>query len=336
MASSLLGLMVSKMQMGRTLLVMFVAALCLKANAANLKTALWVDGNVDGAAESTKTSKIEFEFRDAETGEMAHHFHSMHAKPMHLIVVSEDLSHFAHVHPNEKPHSVKPFYINANSPTNDPDNFAVPKMLPFGGKYFLFAEVMPMGYGMLNFPYDLNVNGPTRSVEAPVIDAPGADGKILKYFNSHGEPSDESGGTYLIKLEVLPMEHCQVVIPRLHFEVLQKQNGIFTQVKDLEPWLESYGHAIMIGREGKLASEKAILHLHAVWPLPTGDVAKDERGPNLELATHSHGQSMQSDHYRAWIQIKHSGKVHTFNFEIEWKLEEAVTKASRSTQLCLN
>lgn len=295
----------------------------VSAEASTLKTALWVDGILGASADSTKNSKIEFEFRDAETGEMAHHFHAMHTKPMHLIVVSEDLSHFAHVHPNEKPHSVKAFNITANSKTSDPDNFAVPTMLPFGGKYFLFGEVMPMGYGMLNFPYDLNVSGPTRQTEIPSIDKPNEDGKILKYF-----------GDYLIKLEILPMEHCQVIIPRLHFEVLFKQNGRFEQIKNLEQWLESYGHAILIGRDGATAAEKAILHLHAVWPLPTGDPLKDERGPRLELATHSHGESMQSDSYRAWIQIKHQGKVHTFSFDFDWKLEEAKENAIRS--FCLN
>ena len=308
-----------------TLSILLFSFVCIEAFADQLNTALWVDGVVGASADSTKNSKLEFEFRDSVTGEIAHHFHVMHTKPMHLIVVSEDLSHFAHVHPKEKPHSAKAFYLNANSQTNDPDNFALPTLLPSGGKYFLFAEVMPMGYGMLNFPYDLNVNGPTRKAEIPSIDKPDADGKIWKYFDD-----------YLIKLEILPMEHCQVIIPRLHFEILSKQNGVFEQVKDLDPWLESFGHAILIGREGKTAAEKAILHLHAVWPLPTGDPSKDERGPRIELATHSHGQSMQSDSYRAWIQLKHQGKVHTFSFEFDWKLEEARKKSVPSSKLCLN
>lgn len=314
----------------------FILFTAVNASADTLNSALWVDGVLGGVANSTKPTKIEFEFRDALTGDIAHHFHEMHAKPMHLIVVSEDLSHFAHVHPNMRPHTAKAFFINSNSPTSDPDNFAVPNMLPFGGKYFLFGEVMPMGYGMLNFPYDLNVAGPTRSTKLPKADLPGADGKILKYFAANGSVSDEANGQYLIKLEVLPMEHCQVIIPRLHFEVLVKKDGEFTQVTDLEPWLESYGHAILIGREGKLAADKAVLHLHAVWPLPTGDVSKDERGPRLELATHSHGNSMQSDSYKAWIQLKHQGRVLTFNFEIDWKLEEATKNAVPSNLLCIN
>ncbi len=317
------------------LAALIASAIGIKAEAATLNTNLWVDGVVGAAADSTKNSKIEFEFRDSETGGIAHHFHVMHAKPMHLIVVSEDLSHFAHVHPEVRPHSAKAFYITANSQTADPDNFALSTLLPFGGKYFLFAEVMPMGYGMLNFPYDLNVSGPTRSAVAPATDMPGADGKIVKYFSADDSPSDETGGEYLIKLEVLPMEHCQVIIPRLHFEVLAKINGAFEQVKDLDQWLESYGHAILIGRDGKTAAEKAVLHLHAVWPLPTGDPSKDERGPRLELATHSHGKSMQSDNYRAWIQLKHKGKVHTFSFEFDWKLEEARKNAIHSPELCL-
>jgi hypothetical protein len=306
------------------------------AKAATLNTRLWVNGVESGTLEARQPAKIEFEYWDADTGNMAHHFHVMHAKPMHLIVVSEDLSHFAHVHPDLNPHTFKPFYLNANVVSSDPDNFAMPNLIPFAGHFYLFAESMPMDYGMLMFPYDLTATGlPRTQSEKPTPDQAGSDGKILKYFTGDGEATTEDKAEYLLKIEVLPMDHCQTIIPRLHIEMFSRVENQFQQIKDLDQWLESYGHAIMIGRDGVVAAEKAVLHLHAVWPLPTGDISKDERGPYLELTTHSHGKSMQSDQYRAWLQIQHHGKVRTFPFEILWDLEQARENAILSPAFCL-
>lgn len=317
---------------GSILLSVFVSNVAL---ASTLGSWLWVNGAKDATMEAGQPAKLEFEIKDIDTGAMVHHFHEMHAKPMHLIVVSEDLSHFAHIHPEMKMHSMKPFSVNVNSVSNDPDNFALIDAVPFGGHFMLFGEVMPMDYGMLSFPYDLNVTGEQRNVPLPNVDQPGTDGKILKYFTDDGEIATEATGKYLLKLEVLPMDHCATILPRLHFELFANENGTYTDVRDLDPWLESYGHAIIIGRSGVVAADKAIFHLHAVWPLPTGDISKDERGPFVELTTHSHGKSMQTDHYHAWIQVKHQGKVHTFDFEIDWNLEQARKNAVRSPVFCL-
>lgn len=304
-------------------LLLSVSLFSASAHAETLISKLWVDGKLGAAMEAGKPSFLQFEFTDQETGGMPHHFHEMHAKPMHLIAVSEDLSEFGHVHPTPRPHSRKAFELRVNSPTQDPDNFALPDLIKRAGKYFLFGEVMPMDYGMLAFPYDLDVRGQARAPEPLVADPRQSDGTILKMFESEGL-------RYRAHLRIEPLLHCGVLNPKLNLELALDEGVGFAPLRDLELWLESYGHAIIIGSKGKAAAEKVVNHLHAVWPLPTGDVAQDERGPFLELAAHSHGQSAPEDRYRAWVQVKHRGKVLTWTFTFDWKPEPPALVLDRS------
>jgi hypothetical protein len=69
-----------------------------------------------------------------------------HEKMIHLIIVSNDLSYFNHIHPEP-----------------DGNNFVVETVFPSAGNYLLFAEYKPMGEQTLVQKIQLNVKGkPTR------------------------------------------------------------------------------------------------------------------------------------------------------------------------------
>jgi hypothetical protein len=70
-----------------------------------------------------------------------------HTKPMHLMVVSRDLSEFDHIHPQPAPGSV----------------FRVPHTFPHGGNYRLFADYTPIGAANRIEAFDVNIAGPPRS-----------------------------------------------------------------------------------------------------------------------------------------------------------------------------
>ncbi len=299
------------------------------ANAGNLLSRLLVDGTPGASMLAGKKTRWEFEFVDSATGHPPHHFHEMHGKMMHLIVVSEDLSTFAHLHPTNRPHSKKAFFIDVNSSSKDPDNFQLPEAVKKSGRYHVYADVMPMGYGMLLIPYDVEVTGP-KSPRVPLVaDKLEADGAIAKYFDAEGKAAGETDAVYKTVLRVEAMDHCNTVLPKLYIDVFARpqQGAAFAPVQDLEPWLESYGHAIVMGAKGGAAKDKIAQHLHSVWPIPTGDLAKDERGPSIELAAHSHGQSTPTDRYRAWIQFKRASKILTLEFTIDWNLAAAEKNA---------
>jgi hypothetical protein len=307
------------------------------SQAGELISRLLVDGTLGAAMVAGKKTRWEFEYVDSVTGHPPHHFHEMHGKPMHLIVVSEDLSTFAHLHPTNRPHSKKAFFIDVNSSSRDPDNFQLPTAVMKSGRYHLFGDVMPMGYGMLLIPYDVEVKGP-KSPRLPLVaDKLEADGAIVKYFDNEGRSANESAATYKAVLRIEAMDHCNTVLPKLYVDLFARSGNTFAPVQDLEPWLESYGHAIVMGAKGVSAKEKIAQHLHSVWPIPTGDLSKDERGPSVELAAHSHGQSTPTDRYRAWIQVKRASKILTLEFTIDWNLAYARRTAIPSGALnCLS
>jgi hypothetical protein len=126
----------------------------------------------------------QFKFWDSVTGLKYHHFHPMHEKEMHLIVVSQDLSHFAHIHPTIDHHAGS-FEVLANAQSKDPDNKDLVRTIPFSGKYFLFADVMPMGETMTVLPYDLTTSGTPRASQAFVLDPLSLTGSITKTLDNY-------------------------------------------------------------------------------------------------------------------------------------------------------
>ncbi len=308
----------------RSTLLLFgsIAALASSAFAMDLETRFFVDGKAGGTMEAGKPSRWQFEFTDPMSGHPPHHFHVMHAKPMHLIVISQDLSSFVHIHPDYLEHAHRPFEIRVNQTHSDPDNFDVVRAVPMAGNYFLFAEVMPMNYGMLLFPYDLLVKGPAREAIPLNIDSLQADGTIIKHFDRQNAAVPEALANYRARVRIEAFEHCGTVLPKLYLDLESREGAAetFSPVMNLDPWLESYGHAIVLGSKGTTAASKIVQHLHAVWPIPSGD-PDDERGPSIELMAHSHGQSTPTDIYRAWIQFAHGGRVMTWDFTFAWDLE---------------
>ena len=71
----------------------------------------------------------------------------VHEKPMHLMVVSRDLSEFDHIHPAPAPGNV----------------FRVTHVFPHGGDYRLFADFTPEGAGNRIESFDVKVEGAARA-----------------------------------------------------------------------------------------------------------------------------------------------------------------------------
>lgn len=72
----------------------------------------------------------------------------VHTKDVHLIIVSEDLSFFAHEHPQKAG-----------------KDYAVDFSFPFGGKFLLYCDVKPLNSTPLVIRKAMNVTGDTREVQ---------------------------------------------------------------------------------------------------------------------------------------------------------------------------
>jgi hypothetical protein len=83
----------------KNILLAFLFVAFSGAAKASLVAEFYVDGTMNGPMEPGKASKWEMSFYYMSTGERAKMFMRMHEKYMHMVVVSKDLEHFAHVHP---------------------------------------------------------------------------------------------------------------------------------------------------------------------------------------------------------------------------------------------
>lgn len=74
---------------------------------------------------------------------------SIHERKGHLIVVSEDLEYFTHVHPVAE--------------TNN--TYSAELTLPYGGNYKLFAEYKPIGHDKITEIFDFTVHGAIKQAK---------------------------------------------------------------------------------------------------------------------------------------------------------------------------
>lgn len=307
--------------------------LSVSSFATDLNTKIFVNGKENGAATAGSETRVQLDIVKTSDGMPPHHYHEMHGKPAHLVVVSEDLKTFAHVHPKYVPHISKSFDITLNKKTTEFDNLDVPTAMLLSGKYFLFAEVMPMEMSMSILPFEVKAAGPDRTLEVIKADEVQEDGSLLKYFDEKSNEVPEAKGLYKVVMNLEAVEHCGSFLPKFNLELFFRANltSEFSQIKDLDPWLESYGHAVLIGASGTSAKEKQISHLHAVWPIvgDDGGSSDTDRGPYVELFAHSHNGPLKEDLYRAWIQVSHQGRVSKWPFNFNWKIPTQKLKTSK-------
>jgi outer membrane murein-binding lipoprotein Lpp len=106
------------------------------------------------APKSGEETKIELSLSDA-AGKPIEKFDVNHEKLMHLIVVSEDLSTFNHIHPDYKGNG----------------KFEVTTAFPNGGSYKLYADFIPTGSTQMTITSQLKVDGEKQAAQPLVKDA---------------------------------------------------------------------------------------------------------------------------------------------------------------------
>ncbi len=93
--------------------------------------------------EALKPIRLVFTPKNLDDSTEMVHLEIMHEKPLHLIAVSEDLSWFHHIHPEQRAD----------------DSYAVVETFPNAGKYFLYADYKPAGSPGLVNKIEINVKG---------------------------------------------------------------------------------------------------------------------------------------------------------------------------------
>jgi hypothetical protein len=135
----------------------------------------------------------------------------VHEKLLHLIMVSYDLSWFAHVHPARM----------------DDGSFRLQTAFPAGGRYVLYHDFTPDSAGMQVVPVELSVEGDEPPPAPLTVD----DGSTR-----HVDGLDVT----LTHTPLVPNRECAMT-----FSLSRRDQPI----ADLEPFLGAAGHLIMISQD---------------------------------------------------------------------------------------
>jgi hypothetical protein len=147
-----------------------------------------------------------------------------HGKKMHLIIVSEDLSYFNHIHPD----------------VDEPGAFTANTFFPLPGNYTLFAEYKPVG------------GEHTVDKFAILVEGYAPEPRVYSKEKLTGH-----AGLYSFSLEVADG---QIIAGAAnHIDVTVKKDGKQIDVNTLEDYLGAKAHVVIIS-----AKDKEFLHVHPI------------------------------------------------------------------------
>ena len=198
-----------------------------------------------------------------------------HEKKIHLIVVSNDLSYFEHIHPEYQPdgsYQIKVIGKGQNY-TNGPGKNET--RFESGGDYFLFADYKPTGGAHQVEKIPLKIGGNVKPVTT------------FRNAKMSG-----TSGIYSVSLNVTGGK--LVTGTQLHIAGTVLKNGKEIDATTLEDYLGAKAHMVVISLD-----DKEYLHVHP-------DVANGKFDLNTTFK--------KAGLYRGWIQFQSEGKVHTIDF----------------------
>lgn len=236
-----------------------------------------------------ESAALSFTVRDS-AGEVVRSLPLVHEKPMHLIVVSRDLSVFAHLHPEPQPDG----------------SYLATHTFPEGGAYKLYADYTPQGASQIVDSFELRVEGhePSgSSLEAEALPAvKSVDG--LRVTMSAPAPLRADEETML------------------SFSLSDTRTG--EPVTDLEPYLGAFAHFIILSED-----TRDFLHAHPVVLSSEGEAPEHAHtgGHTHAHGAHADGRSAsvlgahttfpRGGVYKVWAQFQRDGKVITVPFVVQ-------------------
>jgi hypothetical protein len=203
-----------------------------------------------------------------------------HEKKIHLIVVSDDLSYFEHIHPEYQPDgSYKIEVLDKGKNYKDGAGHNETRF-GHGGNYTLFADYMPSGGSHQVEKINLTVQGQTKQPVKYSAD------KLTATSDKFTVQLQVDGGNLVTGTPV-------------HIAGMVMKDGKEVDVNSLENYLGAKAHMVVISLD-----DKEYLHVHP-----------DVQGGKFDLNTTFKKPGI----YRGWIQFKSEGKVHTVDYVMNVK-----------------
>jgi hypothetical protein len=216
----------------------------------------------------------------------------VHERPMHLIVVSDDLSEFDHIHPE----------LAAG------DRYEVIHTFKHGGRYRLYADFTPPGAAQRIKMFELTVGGKPQPA-VPLV----ADARWTK----------EAAGVRFSLASKQPLHAGE----DSEFAIGVSDATTGHAVNDLEPYLGAWGHFVIIDEQkqnfihahpleaGAVTNSSALAHTHTAQP----------PGPSPSEIRFLAGFP-QPGLYKLWAQFQRGGQVLIQPFTLQVGAAQAARK----------
>jgi len=232
----------------------------------------------------------------------------VHEKPIHLILVSDDLAEFNHLHPEAQSNG----------------SYRVNFTFPHGGVYRLYADFTPASASQVIEQYKLTVSGP--SIDRVALTEDKSFTKSLDGLRVTMRPSRALRAGEALLLE---------------FMVTDEATG--KPATDLQPYLGSLAHFVIIPEDGS-----KYLHVHPMEAGASsgmndeGMVGKmDEQmdaGPMPKgissVTVSAHTTFPDPGLYKLWAQFQRAGKVITVPFVL--RVDAGVTASRPDANISLS
>ncbi len=226
------------------------------------------------------------------TGEQIRDFPVVHDKRYHLFVISQDMEHFEHIHPEQGPDGT----------------WSIEVTLPKEGYYKVLSDFVP--------------NGGSSQFIARSLVTEGYDGDLAG-DSAHLVPDSVLTKTIddvTATLSYDPERFVAGLYGHLMFRLNDTETGL--PVTDLQPYLASFGHMLIM-------SEDMVDYVHS-HPLDLEN-SDDETGPlPLMLPMGVDNSSLRGGpevtfeglmpkpgNYRAWTQFQRNDEIYTFQFTFD-------------------
>ena len=210
-----------------------------------------------------------------------------HEKKIHLIVVSDDLSYFEHIHPEYQTDGSYQIKVLGKNDAYSNGTGKHETKFEQGGDYFLFADYKPSGGAHQVEKVPFKVNGPSKTPET---------------FTN--EKLAGTSGNYSVTLNVTGGKF--VSGSPLHITGTISKDGQPIDANSLENYLGAKAHMVVLSID-----DKEYLHVHP-------DVANGK----LDLNTTFKKPGI----YRGWIQFNGDGQIHTTDFTLKVNEGSATAK----------
>jgi hypothetical protein len=230
----------------------------------------------DRGAVAGQPFRLAIAVRDPDTHAIVREFTEVHEKLFHMFVISQDLTHYDHVHPEQQADGT----------------WALDVTLPRPGYYKIYSDFLPAG-------------GTPQVIARPLVTR-GFDGDLASSSASLVPDGSLRGtaGRMSVALQLPPTGLVAGRQETFVYTITDLATG--EAVNDIQPYLGAWGHSVIMSED-----TVNLVHAHPAETLPAPD-EEAGGGPTLTFKA----LLPKPGTYRIWTQLKRDDVVSTVAFTV--------------------